>query len=236
LAEASGWTVGKVRAFLNQLRQRQIIRTAHSTGRRTDRCVVTLCNYDYYQAGVTASGTPDRTPERARSAQIRTTKTIKTADAVSPPEVPPARRRVGEQEPAAPPAKASPEIAQPGAPAPDSAAAFDTFSAAYPHIVDEPATCDALARALEGTAIDEIVAGAERYAAWLAVNDNEPPMNSANWLRRKRWLDRLYIRPQPPAHGFVADFGQQNSEILIAIAGGPPWRECPPQRRDARRS
>jgi hypothetical protein len=66
--------------------------------------------------------------------------------------------------------------------------------------VDEQATRRALTEALENETIEEIVTGAEAYATSMSLprNATVPIMNSAKWLRRQRWSDRLFRPPDQP--------------------------------------
>jgi hypothetical protein len=50
LAQAWGWSVARVRGFLAALAKRTMIRTERSTANDTGRLVLTLCNYEHYQA------------------------------------------------------------------------------------------------------------------------------------------------------------------------------------------
>jgi hypothetical protein len=57
LAKAWGWSVGKVQLFIDRLKTDTMINTVSNTG----RMVITICNYDRYQAGADNSNTPDNT-------------------------------------------------------------------------------------------------------------------------------------------------------------------------------
>jgi uncharacterized protein YdaU (DUF1376 family) len=118
------------------------------------------------------------------------------ADAGSNPQSPPAGAFSGA---AAPPdfyARPKEGNTEPrGAPAADLEAAYQAFTAAYPHLVDANATRRALAEALRQAPIGEICAGAENYRAWLHQPGNTTaPMNSARWLRREGWRDSRDVR------------------------------------------
>ena len=57
LSKAWGWSLGKVQLFIDRLKTDTMINTAVNTG----RMVITICNYEKYQATVETANTPSNT-------------------------------------------------------------------------------------------------------------------------------------------------------------------------------
>ena len=65
MAEAWGWTVKRVRSFLQLLQRESAVGLEKGTPRGTVQTVITICNYEHYQNAERAKGTAKGTP-RAR--------------------------------------------------------------------------------------------------------------------------------------------------------------------------
>lgn len=50
MADAWGWTLGKCQRFLAELVREEMISIGHAAGRESSRIIVTICNYERYQA------------------------------------------------------------------------------------------------------------------------------------------------------------------------------------------
>jgi hypothetical protein len=80
MAKTFGWSVGRVRRVLDGYSSEHMLVLETDTAVNTAQCVVTICNYDKYQGGETATDTAtdtavDRKPAH-EPAQIRTSKQI----------------------------------------------------------------------------------------------------------------------------------------------------------------
>lgn len=71
LAEAWGWELTRVRRFLKKLEGCHAIATATATGGATAQSVITICNYDKYQAAPCSTATATATPPDSQPPQIR---------------------------------------------------------------------------------------------------------------------------------------------------------------------
>jgi hypothetical protein len=79
MAKTFGWSVGRVRRVLDGYSNEHMLVLETGTGMDTAQCVLTICNYDKYQGGGTATGTATDTPVDTKPAhdpaQIRTRET-----------------------------------------------------------------------------------------------------------------------------------------------------------------
>lgn len=74
---------------------------------------------------------------------------------------------------------------------------FDDFWRSYPRRVAKLAARTAWDKAVRMATPDEIIAGARRYAVWLADGDGWKPLpaHPSTWLNQGRWMDELDSKP-----------------------------------------
>lgn len=89
---------------------------------------------------------------------------------------------------------------------------FDQFWEVYPRKVAKGAAKKAYRNALKRATAEEILAGAKRYAKFLAGSDPQFIAHAASWLNADRWLDEPDKLPKPVGakgtEGFVAEWGE----------------------------
>jgi hypothetical protein len=71
MADRWSWKKDRVRRFLTRLEKRDMIATRNATGGATGQLLITICNYDKYQADPERSATADATAREPDSRQQR---------------------------------------------------------------------------------------------------------------------------------------------------------------------
>ena len=100
--------------------------------------------------------------------------------------------------------------------------AFSRFWRVFPRGVGKGDARKAFVAALNKTSADEIIAGAERYAAWIKANppDNETFIKTPGpWLRAERWADEATVVPKERSiwDGLsISDGGDEQGERSLA--------------------
>lgn len=99
---------------------------------------------------------------------------------------------------------------------PSSQSAFDHWYAHYPRKVARGAAEKAFAKALKQASLEQLIAGAQRYAAAMASQGTAKVYiaHPASWLNQKRWLDELEAAAQAqPASS--ADASLRRVDLLL---------------------
>jgi hypothetical protein len=92
----------------------------------------------------------------------------------------------------------------------DGGEAFDRFWAAYPKRVAKEAARKAFAKAAEnGTDVEALIAGAQRYAAERQGQDQKFTKHPATWLNAGCWEDEAPGAPVIDEHGNVVAFERE---------------------------
>lgn len=218
LCEAWKWNLGSVRAFIDRMKTDTLIDTATDTG----RMLITVCNYDVYQAPGVRSNTADNLANNTASTQQRHTKERRK------------ERKESSKREATPPAhgamsdagnsnavldKNSDEIQDEAAasnlPAPIAAKVvpirhnphFQQFWEIYPRKVSKGHALVACNRAIQVEPPESIIA-----ALWVYpfTRDKSKLPYPATWLDGERWADDMQAqsdatecqdRPPPPRAG-----------------------------------
>lgn len=215
LAAAWGWSEAGVRRFLERLKTDALIDAATDAG----QTVITLCNYEKYQARseegdaacdapADAGATQDRRSSDANKKEGNKGKEGKDIESVAPLD---ADRQAGVQQTSRPDAK-RPRSKPAECRVTDQE--FQSFWEAYPHRARqeyEPAVKKVFAAAVKrGASVGEIVLAARLYAAETADREDKFVKLPANWLRDGGWKrsaaqqspaasEDLFDRPVGPA-------------------------------------
>lgn len=165
LASAWKWTAPKVQRYLKRLEKMEMIRAQADTG----VTVITICNYDQYQAGSQASDTP---PIQQRY----------SADTNEKKEV---IREEGKED-----ADASLAVREPSSPT------FDQFWAEWPL---SKVKKDAARKAFSGLSAKQRIAATGSARQWALNWKRDHPslsdIHPSSYLNGKRWEDELPAQP-----------------------------------------
>jgi hypothetical protein len=176
MAEAWGWQHDRCRRFLKELSHHAMIATATATGDATGQMVITICNYDKYQAKgnsrATARATSRAVAVRQQCDSSATdSKEVKEGKEESPPT--PQRGRVSAQD------------------------EFEDWWKVYPKRTGKAEAQRKYAIARRTADAMTLMVAATRYAELRAGADPQYTARPAVWLHQGRWEDED-IRAPPP--------------------------------------
>jgi hypothetical protein len=171
MAEAWGWHRNRVSRFLGELSRESMIGTDGGTG----QLIITICNYDTYQAPIKKTGTERGThtgQERDRSGTDLNKETNTPYDSSLRSESRPQGGKTAKQE-------------------------FEDFWSECPRKVGKDAAARKYLTARKQASADTLLGGMRRYASAVSGTDKQYIVHPAAWLHQGRWKDEH--GPDPPA-------------------------------------
>ncbi|EKE75513.1 hypothetical protein [Oceanibaculum indicum] len=219
LAATWRWSVGAVRRFLERLEKDGMIVAETGTG----QMVITVCNYDIYQAATEETGTPPAQQPAQQPAHLDE----KTGTATGTPKA--AETLLFPVEPGTATGTPSRENRHSNRHTNrhnnikkrknlnigDLEASFEAWWKHCPRKVGKGQARQAYRAALSKATAEALVEGILRYAGQVADRDGQFICHPSTWLRGERWLDQ--DATAPPS----ADDQEFDRAVAAAAAAGP---------------